>query len=105
MSYSGDFYLVLSAASHGYKKLNARLAVRKPRLQRGEVAIELNVSVPDTLFDRPILKASVEVPEAAAAQSVITADVMQNIGETLSRQLGIRVEVTADSNTGSDHES
>ena len=104
MSYCGEFYLVLSASSHGYHKLNARLTVRKPSLHRGEVAIELNVSVPDTLFDRPILKASVEVPETAAAQSIITADVMQNIGETLTRQLGIRVEVSADPQTGSDHD-
>lgn len=91
---SANFYLVLRQSSkHQY--LYAKIGTRPPKLGPGEVSMQLAISVPDSLFKRPQLRASVSIPDNAAPP-VISADVRDNIARVLSDQLGITVHVTAE---------
>lgn len=93
MNYSTTFWLCLKPAKRGYRDLGARLVQKSPALDVGEIAIELNVTVPRALFQRPALRAKVVVPDDASPP-VINAEVTDNIAAVLREQLGLRVEVS-----------
>lgn len=44
----------------------ARTTVTRPRLAHNEIAIALNVELPDTIFDDVLPEATITVPEGAA---------------------------------------
>ena len=92
-TYDADFYLVCRVVERGYAKLGARLATRRPSLGAGEACMRLTVSLPCALFERPALQARITVPEGSAP-AAISAEVKANIADELSKQLGMRVEVT-----------
>lgn len=91
---SDTFYLVLSPKSRGWG-LTARLTARRPSLARDELFVQLDVAVPEALFKRPALHAKVSVPEnATIGQTIINAEVADNVRELLEKQLGMRVDVS-----------
>ena len=90
-NYTGSFYLIVSCGR--YNGLRARLTTKKPSLTPGEVALDLRVSLPETLFKRPQLKASITVPESAVSAPVLDAKVLDNVREVLEQQTGMRVDV------------
>lgn len=73
-----------------------RLTKKKPACARDEVALKLNLSIPDSLFVTPTLEASIDVPESQAPRE-ITAEVCENISEVLHQQLGLRIQLSAPS--------
>lgn len=94
MNYTAAFWLCLKVKQRGYGTLIGRLAQRSPSLEAGEIAIELQVDVPRALFQRPTLRAKVQIPDGAMP-ATIDATVVDNIATLLQEQLGFRVEVTA----------
>jgi hypothetical protein len=67
----------------GYYDLTARYASRTPALSKDEIAIKLNISVPDALFTRPQLQASLTIPENAVTPPVLDATVLDNVREVI----------------------
>src|SRR5579859_5666037 len=88
---TGEFYLVVHRKN--YSSLSGRLSTRTPDLEAGEVAIKLNVTVPETLFKRPQLQASVTIPESAVTPPVLDAQVLDNVREVLEQQTGMDISV------------
>jgi len=41
----------------------ARLTKGKPRMRAGEVAVAINLEIPDSAFRSPFVEANIEVPE------------------------------------------
>ena len=80
------FYLALSRK--GLWSLSGRISQRLPALKSGEVALALTVKLPETLFRKPSLRASVEVPESSVSTPVIDSVVLDNIKEVIAQQLG-----------------
>lgn len=74
--------------------LAARYASRTPALSKDEIAIKLNISVPDALFTRPQLQASVVIPEDAVTKPVLDAQVLDNVREVIEQQTGMDVRVS-----------
>lgn len=70
-----------------------RVSLRAPTLKRGEKAIKVNLSLPDTLFSEPELLINVEIPPENVSAPAIQADLMENISETLKQQMGISATV------------
>lgn len=87
------FYLVLSRRRNF--GMSARVTAKPPSLKSGEIVLSLQVSLPESLFARPSLRAKVEVPEASSPP-VIDAGVTDNIAAILTEQLGYRVTVEVD---------
>lgn len=86
-------YLVVKPDKRYSASLKARLTTRTPALATDEVAIRLSVSVPDMLFRRPQLQATVTIPQNAVACSEIDATVLDNVREILSQQTGMDITV------------
>lgn len=90
----GTFYLVVKQKSRDGYALSARLAQRLPSLTSGEVAIKLDVAVPEVLFSRPTLQASITVPAGATIGKVIDATVLDNVREVLQQQTGLDITIS-----------
>jgi len=71
-----------------------RVAAKKPATKQNQIAINVVLDIPDSLFTKPALKASITLPQGQARESVITADVASNIAEIIQQQLGVRLEIT-----------
>lgn len=84
------FFLTLRK-SPKYPYLTATIKAKRPDAASGEVVLALDVNVPDALFDRPLLRAKIEVPDLPTSD--ISAEVMAGISKAISDQLGVRVEV------------
>lgn len=91
MKLSGSFYLVLHRKNFPY--LAARISSKTPSLAAGEVAIKLNVTVPEALFKQPQLQASVIIPEDSVTPPVLDAKVLDNVREIMEQQTGMEVSV------------
>lgn len=86
-----SLYLVVSPK--GYGGLCARLTTRAPRLERDEIALSLSVNVPDALFSKPQLRATITIPVDKVTPTTLAADVLDNVRETLSKATGFDVTV------------
>ena len=73
-----------------------RLTKTKPSTASDEIAVCLDIEIPNSLFIKPTLQASVSVPEGSPHGGVITADVADNIADIIRQQTGFSVNVTAE---------
>lgn len=65
----------------------------KPDLDHNEVPILLEVKVPQSLFSKPRLKASIEVPEENYRQNPITTEAINNIRDEIEHRTGLDFDV------------
>lgn len=86
------FFLALSPS--GRWRLSGRLTKSLPALKSGEIALSLTVRLPETLFKKPSLRASIEVPESAVSPPVINGEVVDNIREIVSQKLGVDLQIS-----------
>lgn len=68
-----------------------RTIKRRPALAWNEIAIELLVTLPDTLFQRPQLRAKVDLGELASVD--IDAEVIDNIEAAILQTAGVEVRL------------
>ena len=64
----------------------------KPPLGVGEIAFQLNMDVPASLFVRPIIRAEVKLPEGAPLD--LQADIFHNIEDAVLKATDLEVAVT-----------
>lgn len=77
-------------------KPSIRLTMTAPSLAPHEVSIALHLKMPEAIFKKPSLSATIEVPAETPLQSVITPEVQDNIAQVLRDQLGLSITITAD---------
>lgn len=97
-TYDAAFYLCLKRREVNEWRagpLVARLTNKQPALSAGEICVKLDVSLPVALFERPSFQATIAVDPNEVTPTVVDVATTDNIAETLSKQLGIRVNVTA----------
>lgn len=85
-------YLVVGKKRHS--KPTVSVKVSPPALQAHEIAIRVNLNIPDQLFEKPQLEASITVPEGAIAAPVIDAEMVDNIEEVVSQTLGVSLSIS-----------
>lgn len=74
-------------------KPSIRTAKTTPRLEPHEVPVFIHLELPEGLFKRPRLTASITVPEEQAPV-VITPQVQSDIADIIAQQLGVTVNIT-----------
>jgi len=89
-------YLVVGKQPN--KAPNARLTVSSPSLDSHEVAVLINLDIPDELFTKPQLQASITVPVDSVTAPTIDAEVIDNIQETVSKAIGVDLSISVISN-------
>lgn len=70
-----------------------RITKGKPGLDWDEVAIQLEIELPDALFKKPRLEAKITVPDEAAASETIRAVVAENVQEAIEQATGLTFSV------------
>lgn len=95
-----SFYVILSGAKrYNWRELKAKRIVQKttslPKTGVDEVAIRVNVSLPEALFERPELTVSIAV-DGAVPRVNIDADTMETLTERMHEILGTPVTITCD---------
>ncbi len=86
-------YLVIGKRKEHWKT-SARLAVKSPSLKSHEIAIALRINIPNELFSKPQLQASIVIPEDSVSAPVIDAQVIDNLQEVVSKQLGVDLSIS-----------
>lgn len=91
-------YLVIGAKMGNggiltYKKPSIRACTLKPATASNEVALELSMSVPTALFQRPQIRAKIAVPPENAP-FVIDCDIQHRIAEQLRETLGCDLQIS-----------
>lgn len=95
MSKDASFYLIFCKGRRSWT-LRVRLATRSPSLRPGEVPVYVSVSLPDALFEKPTLRATITVDDVQVPPARITADVQANIVEQLRQALGVDVKLVVE---------
>lgn len=71
---------------------NCTLRTNKPAMRVNEISVRLHLEVPDALFVRPTIQASVILPEIAPID--LQADVYNNIVDAVKKATDLEVMVT-----------
>lgn len=72
---------------------SVRITKNKPSLDADEVTIQLNLDVPDILFQKPHLEATVVVPESAVNKNPISSEVVAAAKESIEQATGIEFNI------------
>ena len=84
--------------SPGYfDSTDLKVSKNKPDTAANELAIKLDLEIPNSLFMKPSLNFKIEIPEGAASFPVIEAAVQDNLAEMLSNEMGQKVHLSVSS--------
>lgn len=72
----------------------ARVTKTRPQLNYDEIEIALQLNIPDAIFEKPRLQATVDVPDDAVNPAEIESSVVDNIAQSINSATGIPVEIT-----------
>lgn len=78
-----------------------RVEKTRPNTRSDEIALQLNLTIPDAIFFKPQLVANVNVPESADFGPQISCEVQDNIAQAIRAATGMEVRISVD---GSDLE-
>ena len=92
-NYEASFYLCFRRRTRGYNGIKARITERLPNLEGGEVAVKVTAKLPAILFQKPLLQATIEVPEGKVSPAVIDAVVADNITQIVQQNLGVDLKL------------
>ncbi len=91
-----DKYIVVSATPSRWGSSflpKLKMVERKPTLEGNEVALRLNIELPDALFKRPTLEATFKIDERMAPKVEITQEVVSNIENLIKENIGMNIHV------------
>lgn len=89
-----DFYLVISRGG------SMRVVKSIPRLDWNEIAISMALELPDALFNRPSLQASITIPEDVVMKTPINAEIMDNVEDAIAQATGLNFTITVEQKEG-----
>jgi hypothetical protein len=88
-----SFHLIFRQRRNRLYGLSVRLTERAPVLAPGEVAVLTRVRLPEALFQRPRLTATIAIPAAEMPARAIPAAVQENIAAEIQKLLGVGVTI------------
>lgn len=84
----------LCIKKNGYRS-SARFVKTSPALDFNEIAVRLEIELPDELFAKPRLEATIKVPKEAVSAPIIPAEVIDNTQDIIKQSTGFEVRLTA----------
>jgi len=87
-------HMIFKKGPYSHSELSARITKTAPRLNVGEVAVKVKVDLPQELFERPMLQASITVPKETIPQSIIDATVQDNVEKVIKEVTGAEIKFT-----------
>ena len=99
-----SFYLIIQGKKHHIPRLareghkqTGTIEVRKnkPNTRQDEIAVKMDLEIPDSLFEKPTLHVGASIPEDGGYGPEIPAEVQQNIAEVVRERTGLTVHISA----------
>ena len=75
------------------KNGSTRVTKQPPSIEWDEVYMLLNIELPDKVFDRPLLQASITIDEKAVQPAQITAEVVSDVENIIEQRTGFEVKL------------
>jgi len=74
---------------------NGSITTRKtrPSVRMDEVAIKIDLEIPNALFEKPLLSAKVKIPSDAVSQPEITAEIQDNVKNLIESATGLNIDL------------
>jgi len=101
---NASFYLVIQGKEAKYGSVpreillgGVRTCKTKPSLGADEIAVKVELAIPDSLFRKPTLVASITVPDIG--EPVVSADFSERLSELVREQMGVTLNILAQENT------
>jgi hypothetical protein len=73
---------------------SCRLTASSPRLEVDEISMNLKIEIPDAIFKKPRLEASITVPDEAAATEAMKSIVYDNVEEIVNQATGLNFSIS-----------
>lgn len=64
----------------------------KPTTSDSEIAIKINIEIPDEVFEEPVYEAKLVIPKVTRKMPE-SSEVMKRVGDELSKQFGFKVRL------------
>lgn len=89
-------YLVVTQGKTKYSSPKVKLIndIKNSIIQANSVVLKLNLELPDSLFQKPQLEATIVIDKNMVSQPTINADVIDNIKDVLKQQLGAELLIS-----------
>lgn len=90
-----DKFIIIEGRTNrwGNITLHARMVEKTPKLKGNEVALRLQMNLPEALFKRPTLIAKMTIPDEVVPQVDISPEVTANIEEIIKNSTGLTMSV------------
>ena len=87
-------YLCIKKTGSKYApRYSVRVTKTSPALDFNEIAMKLSLQIPDEIFEKPQLSASITVPKEAVSAPVIEAEIIDNVEQIIEQQTGFKVKL------------
>ena len=73
---------------------NVRITERQPSMGGNEIALRIEMEIPNKLFERPIIVAQMKVPDEAVPRVKITPTITDNLAKIIKENIGLNMVVT-----------
>ena len=80
-----------------FKSVDLKISKNMPDTASNEIAVKLDLDIPNSLFMKPSLNFKMSIPESAASFPVLEAAVQDNLAELLANELGQKVHLSVSS--------
>ncbi len=89
-------YLVISASKSRYGSLSPSVSIkeRSPSLKGNEIALKLQIEIPNEMFTRPTLEVKMKIPTEAIPRTSITPEITSNIEKIIKEQTNLNIVVS-----------
>ena len=82
-----NFFLITNSRG------TTRTAKNRPDLKWDEISIAIQLELPDLLFKKPQLQASIIIPDKSATPPVISGEVTEHIRQAIAQHTGVEVKI------------
>lgn len=86
-------WLCASVSGRSPYDLTIRMATKRPTLKPGEVSLEMNIQLPDTIFKSPTYAATIALSEDQVAGARIDAEVIDKVTKAVAEASGLKLEI------------
>lgn len=86
-------YLILSKGVKRWKPSIKLVSSLKNTMPSNSVAVRLNLVLPDSIFDKPQLEATIKINDSDISKPIIKAETLDNIKQELNKNLGIDLSI------------
>lgn len=87
------------------KNGTCRLCVNQPGLDWDEISVQLEVSIPNAIFDRPRFEAKITIPDDASLPDIINTEVIENAKDAIEQATGLTFSINVVKNISENGDS